>query len=126
MSTHTATTVDALRRQTLAEILRLADEGLPMPRDICMTDHSSGSRGLELRFEADPDAVDAWTTLLGLVHHEIVIHRGQPGEFRAYDGEIHNVGDEDPVWLGWTRVLVITYLQAPTVEQVATAALVAS
>ncbi len=121
-----AVNIDALRRWTLAEILRLVAEGLPVPRDICTVEYSSSHRGLELRFDADSDAVDAWTAHLGLVHREAVIGQGQPAAFLAYKGEIHNVSDEDPVWLDWTRVTVTTYLQAPTVEQVATAALVAS
>ncbi len=125
-STATDVDIDALRRWTLAEILRLVAEGLPVPRDICTVEYSSSHRGLDLRFDADSDAVDAWTAHLGLVHHEAVIRQGQPAAFLAYKGEIHNVSDEDPVWLDWTRVTVTTYLEAPSVEQVATAALVAS
>jgi hypothetical protein len=105
------TTMEALRLETLRTIVAHVESGLPCPARIDMTLTTTDAHGssVELWFDEDAGAVDAWAELLKLtVRRDNVIPGGLGYKpFRSYGAH----SDHDGVaWIGWSHAEAITYL----------------
>lgn len=107
-----------LRVQTLLTVASLCTAaGLPVPREITMTEHrGTGTRSVRLGLDVDDvDGVLAWAGHLGLTEIDRKSHKTThwcAGRAAAPDGRNGRLAKDGMVWLGWHDVEVVTFLDA--------------